>query len=256
MVWRDATMSDVLPGVLLGAGKQAEVRTYGNAAAKLYGAGASKHRPLREAANQSFAETIGLPVPRVHAVRQIAGHWAIVMDRIAGGSFADAVERNPPSLPQYLERMVLLHLSLHHHAAIPLAGLRQRLIANIQVAPGLADGNRDRLLARLCDMPDGDRLCHGDFHGRNILGNLEHPVIIDWLDATRGEPLADVCRSYVLMWPSAPELALSYLEAYCALAGKAPQDVLRWLPFVAAARLAEDVPQEAETLLEMATAAR
>ena len=34
------------------------------------------------------------------------------------------------------------------------------------------------------------------------------------------------------------------------------QDVLRWLPFVAAARLAENVPHEADALLEMATAAR
>jgi aminoglycoside phosphotransferase (APT) family kinase protein len=248
-------MSGATPGALLGAGKEAEVRAYGNLAVKLYNAGASKHRPLREAAIQAFAETLGLPVPAVHEVRQVGECWAIVMDRVEGVSFAEAVHRDPSALPRYLEQMVVLHRSVHRNEAIPLGGLRQRLAANIQVAPGLPASDRDRLLTRLRDMLDGDRLCHGDFHGRNVLGDMQHPVIIDWLDATRGDPLADVCRSYVLMRPSAPDLASSYLEAYCAMAGKAPRDVLRWLPFVAAARLAENVPQEADALLEMATAA-
>jgi len=57
--------------MLLGAGKEAEVRAYGNLAVKLYRVGAAKHRPLREAAIQAFAETIGLPLPAVHEVRHI-----------------------------------------------------------------------------------------------------------------------------------------------------------------------------------------
>jgi aminoglycoside phosphotransferase (APT) family kinase protein len=249
-------MSEDTPGVLLGAGKEAEVRAYGNLAAKLYNAGASKHRPLREAAIQAFAETVGLPVPAVHEVRQIAGRWAIVMDRVDGVSFAEAMLRDRTALPRYLEQMAVLHQSVHCHEAISLGGLRQRLAANIQAAPGLPVKNRNHLLTRLREMPDGNRLCHGDFHPWNILGDMRNPVVIDWLDTTRGDPLADVCRSYVLMRPSAPELALSYVETYCAMAGGASQDVLRWLPFVAAARLAENVPHEAGALIEMATAGR
>jgi aminoglycoside phosphotransferase (APT) family kinase protein len=249
-------MNEATPGALLGAGKEAEVRAHGHLAVKLYNAGASRHRPLREAAIQAFAETLGLPVPSVHEVRQIDGRWAIVMDRIAGVSFAEAVRRDAQTLPRYLERMVVLHLSVHRHEAVPLGGLRQRLAANMQAAPGLAPDERNRLLTRLHDMPDGNRLCHGDFHGRNVLGDLRHPVIIDWLDATRGDPLADVCRSYVLMRRTEPALAVSYVETYCARSGNAPQDVLRWLPFVAAARLAENVPQESDALLEMAVGAQ
>ena len=253
---RDAAMSDALPGARLGEGKEAEVVAYGNLAAKIYNAGASKHRPLREAANQAFAESLGLPVPAIYEVRQIAGRWAIVMDRVAGGSFADAVERNPDALPQYLEQMVTLHRSVHAHGAIPLGALRQRLAGNIRAAPGLADSDRQRLLILLRDMPDADRLCHGDFHPYNVLGDLQHPVIIDWLDATSGDPLADVCRSYVLMRPVAPEVASAYVEAYCEAAGQAVDGVLRWVPLVAAARLAENVPHEADALLEMATVAQ
>ena len=51
------------------------------------------------------------------------------------------------------------------------------------------------LLEAIAEMPDGDRLCHGDFHPLNILGDTADPLIIDWPDARRGEPAADVCRS-------------------------------------------------------------
>jgi len=63
-------------------------------------------------------------------------------------------------------------------------------------------------------MPDGDRLCHGDFHPINVLGDLAQPLVIDWLDAARGAPAADACRSYLLLRLHAADLAEPYLDAY------------------------------------------
>jgi Phosphotransferase enzyme family len=37
------------------------------------------------------------------------------------------------------------------------------------------------------NMPDDDRLCHGDFHPLNVLGEASQPFVIDWPDACRGE---------------------------------------------------------------------
>jgi aminoglycoside phosphotransferase (APT) family kinase protein len=54
-------------------------------------------------------------------------------------------------------------------------------------------------LDRLRTLPSGDRLCHGDFHPANILGTLKSPVIIDWGDASRGAPAADVARTLLLL---------------------------------------------------------
>ena len=67
---------------------------------------------------------------------------------------------------------------------------------------------KKELLDTILDMPDGDRLCHGDFHPLNILGNTFDPLIIDWLDAGRGDPAADVCRSYLLLELHAVEIAM------------------------------------------------
>jgi aminoglycoside phosphotransferase (APT) family kinase protein len=48
-------------------------------------------------------------------------------------------------------------------------------------------------------MPDSDRLCHGDFHFANIMGEPGNASIVDWPSAKRGHPAADVCQSWLLM---------------------------------------------------------
>lgn len=99
-------------------------------------------------------------------------------------------------------------------------------------------------------MPKGDRLCHGDFHPINVLGQTSQPLVIDWPDACRGDPSADVCRSYLLLKLHAAEIAEPYLDAYCRITNISRVTIVGWLPYVAAARLAEDVPNDFERLLE------
>ena len=47
----------------------------------------------------------------------------------------------------------------------------------------------------------------------------------------------------------AEEVADPYLDAYCGVSRVPRQNILLWLPFVAAARLTEDVPDELDRLL-------
>ena len=54
-----------------------------------------------------------------------------------------------------------------------------RLSTNIAQAPLLAEPHKQSLLRSLAAMPDGDRLCHGDFHPINVLGDLAQPLVID-----------------------------------------------------------------------------
>jgi len=108
------------------------------------------------------------------------------------------------------------------------------------------------LLNGLRDMPDGDRLCHGDFHPMNVLGKTSQPIVIDWPNACRGDPAGDACRSYLILKLHVDEVARPYLDAYCRVTGVPRQNILEWLPYVAAARLAEDVPGEQHRLLELA----
>jgi aminoglycoside phosphotransferase (APT) family kinase protein len=144
-----------------------------------------------------------------------------------------------------LEEMVGLHLRIHAKREARLPSLKVRLGARIDQARQLDEDKRARLLAGLKQLPDGDRLCHGDFHPFNIIGAPGASIVVDWLDATSGPPEADVCRSYVLLAPHMPALAEAYLERYASRSGLGREAILRWLPVVAAARLAEGTPDEA-----------
>ena len=239
-------------GHLLGSGKGAEVYRQGDHALKLNRPGVSKAAAFREAANLAIVEALGLPAPAPLGVTRLGGRWGVLMTLAEGESFGAAMQRQPALIPDYLGAMVdLLALILCQPGTWQM-GLRARLSSNIGRAPGLGDTERKRLLDALLARPEGDRLCHGDFHPWNILGSPRHAMVVDWLDACSGPPEADICRSYVLMKPKAPHLAEAYLSA-CETQGLAVRgDVLSWTPFVAAARLAEGVADDLDELMEMA----
>lgn len=241
-------------GRQLGSGKEAEVYEYGNFALKLYRPGPAKTAAFREAANLAFLERLALPTPRVHAVGDYDGRWGLVMDRARGPSFAEQMQSG--ARKPHIERLARLHLAVHRQPGRGLPSLKARLSANIERTSHLNSTTRERLLDQLDALSDGNALCHGDFHPWNIHGSANETMILDWLDACSGPAPADVCRTYVLIHHVDPETATDYVEAYARLGGLAVADIMAWLPPVAAARLAEDIPAEIDELLSLAGVTR
>jgi aminoglycoside phosphotransferase (APT) family kinase protein len=243
-------MSEFRLGRLLGVGREAEAFEYGDKVVKLHKTSASKLSAFREAANMTAAYLLGLPAPETHGLQTFDGRWGIVMAKVDGPSFGQRLESEPTAKAMLLARMAALQLQLHRQRAPHFVGLKSRLEENIGKID-LEERVRKRLLDLLAEMADGDRVCHRDFHPFNILGSIDKPTVVDWLDASRGDPAADVCRSYVLMSRSMPQVAADYVSTYAAASGVSQQTVFNWLPIVAAARLAERVPNESPRLLAM-----
>lgn len=237
-------------GRLLGSGQRAEVYEYGDLALKLYQAGVSKGPAFREAANLAVLEALSLPTPKVHAVGVCHGRWGVLMDRAPDQRFADQIDPAAPT--PVLEAMAGLHRRIHERYGHGLSSLKARLSTNIRRADALDAAARDRLLAQLQALPDGDRLCHGDFHPWNIHGACDTPIVLDWMDACAGDPAADVCRTYVLLHHVSPIMAGDYVKIYAVMAGLHEPEVLAWLPVVAGARLAEGIALEEASLLRLA----
>lgn len=235
-------------GRLLGSGKEAEVFEYGALALKLYRHAAAKASAFREGANLAIVERLSLPAPKVHAVGEFGGRWGVVMDRAPGSCFAE--QFTTASAP--FEEMAQLHRRLHQQSGDGLPSLRARLSAGIRRAEGLDASSRNRLLSDMESLPDGDRVCHGDFHPFNIHGRGQAAMIVDWLDACCGNPLADVCRTYLLLRHAVPERAMDYVETYAAMSGAEVGAILAWLPPIAAARLTEGVADDNDELLRLA----
>jgi Ser/Thr protein kinase RdoA (MazF antagonist) len=231
-------------GELIGRGNVAEVFAFGDHVLKLYRPGADPAVALGEALAMAVAAGHGLPVPQVFSVAEHGGRWGVEMARAAGVPLAQVVEGQPGLVAGALEAMIALHAQMHETAEARLPALKPRLAERIARAPGLDAGQRGALLVRLAELPDGARLCHGDFHPFNLVGAPPRPTIIDWADATSGPAAADACRSYLILLPVVPELAEAYLEGYAARSGIDRVAVLDWLPVLAAARLDEGLADQ------------
>jgi aminoglycoside phosphotransferase (APT) family kinase protein len=242
-------------GQRLGAGRVAEVFEWGTDVIKLYQAGQGKEQAFREAATLAMLEHGPLPVPKVRGVLETGGRWGVVMSRAPGRPIAADMLEHPGQALTMLDAVVRLQLRIHDEPGLFLPRLRDRLRRAISRAGQLSAGEIAAMLQQLESLPDGDRLCHGDFHPFNVMGTAEAPVIVDWLDATQGPPEADACRSYLLLRHNAPDAAPAYLDAFLRLSGRSRADVLAWLPVLAAARLVEQVPAEEERLLALVSRA-
>lgn len=238
----------------IGVGKQAEVFANGTLVTKLYNAGVEKHAAFREAGILAVLEELDLPAPRVAEVRRYGERWGVTMTRAPGKTFASAMQAAPRRAGPYLDALVALQRMIHARPGVRLPMLRARLASRISGAGQLDAARRAQLLARLAALPDGDRLCHGDYHPFNVMGTPDDAMVVDWMDAAMGPPEADLCRSWVLVHPVAPQLADAHLDAYVAGGGATREAVFAWRPIIAAARLAEDVPDEVPALMAMVEA--
>jgi len=240
-------------GPLLGSGKMAEAFHYGEHVLKLYRDPGNRSVAFGEAAILAIVGDHGLPTPAVHQAGPYAGRWGLVMDRAPGQPLASLAAADPTLLPAVLEAMVTLHLEIHARSEVRLSPLKPRLAVRLMHGTLLDAALRKNLLSRLAALPDGNRLCHGDFHPFNIIGSPGATMIVDWPDATSGPPAADVARSYLLMRHGAGhDLAEAYVTRYLATSELTDADIRAWLPIIAAARLAENVPEENDRLLELA----
>lgn len=212
-------------GALIGSGNVAEVFEAGIDVLKLYRPGIHRQVVERELATMEVVARLPLPVPKVLRLCNVDGRWGLLMSRAPGQPLLQQLG-DDRELPAVLAR---LHRLVHGQPGAPLRSYKAQLADSLGAAPLLTQTDRARLLDRLATLPDGDRLCHGDFQPGNIMGSPQAPTIIDWLDATAGPPEADACRTYLLALHHMPALAEDYLAAYVALAGKPRRQITDWL---------------------------
>ncbi len=259
---------------LLGAGREAEVFAWDEGRVLRLARDPARAGMIeREAAALAAAHRAGANVPGVHERVSLEGRPGVVLDRIDGIDLLDELERRPWRILSIARILGEQHAALHRVAAPPdLPALREELRQRLE-SPLVPDDVRRLALERLDELPDGDRLLHGDFHPANLLRTARGCVVIDWTNGTRGDPAADVARTVLLtgggtlpddvsriirvMAPLARRLLVHrYLRAY---AGAGPpldgERVERWLPVWAAARLSEDIEVERDALLERARGA-
>lgn len=209
----------------------------------------------------------GLPVPAVGEIVELNGRSGLIYERVAGASLFEVMPSQPWTILRYGRRMAEMHVEMHTNPLQPdIPRQRQRLVRKINQAKPLPDDLRTRILAALEKMPDGNQLCHNDYHPGNVMASPTGETIIDWIDASLGNPQADLARSSIIALGAAASSQTQnvvekwmvrlfhsvYLRHYFALRPEAREEYGRWLPIVAAARLSENIPEVEQWLLAQA----
>lgn len=233
---------------IIGKGAQATVYKVNNYALKVFNKNYKKSGAFYEALITSVIEECGLPIAKINEVIDADGHIAIKMDYIQGSSFYNIMMNDKENIELYINQMADLQILIHSKKLPSLFKLKDKLRIKIQSSPITDSAKKEKLLKVLSGLPDSDALCHGDFHANNIICSEEKLFIIDWVDASVGCAAGDVCRTYMIYCFYAPEIADAYLTAYCNKTGTDREKILEWLPVVAAARLSENFPSEAEKI--------
>jgi aminoglycoside phosphotransferase (APT) family kinase protein len=130
---------------------------------------------VAEAEVMQYVHATGYPIPAVHD----AGVGYLVMDRVDGPTMMQQVGKPPFPLRRFGHVLADLHERLHRIAAPP--GLREAPVP-------------------------GDRLVHRDLHPMNVLMTADGPVVIDWSNASAGDPAFDVADTWVLLACGVPDL--------------------------------------------------
>jgi uncharacterized protein (TIGR02172 family) len=262
-------------GVLLAEGACAEVYAWGDGSriVKVAKPNTNLFALQRELRLCRIAAALGLPVPQPHDLIEIEGRYGIVLERVAGETmlqrFASAAAAVDPSQAadnvDYLSAALtarMLH-RVHKETAEDVPPQRASLERDIRRSPHLSDTEKDAVMAQLDRLPERRQLCHGDPNPGNFIIRDGVVVILDWNNATLGNPEADLAE-YVLMLryatlPSNTPLPVAqlfdairersidlFVAQYEQLSGIGAAHIEPWIAPIAARKLAVDGIGDAE----------
>jgi aminoglycoside phosphotransferase (APT) family kinase protein len=185
---------------LLARGGQAEIYEYGEGRVLRVLRGPQDEELLKNEIGimQSLAGT-PVHVPGVYEFLTVEGRPAAVVERIAGESMMDHIQRHPFEMRREAESLASLHLELAKYGAV--LGLRpskERARYLVNRAEALEPDLREFVLGLLESLPEGSELCHGDFHPGNIIKADGRNYVIDWFGAYKGDIISDAAHTYLL----------------------------------------------------------
>ncbi len=171
----------------------------GNKVVKLFAAGTSRKTAEVEMEKTLLARQYGLEAPFVHGVVEEGGRFGIVFDKVIGPTYTQWIIEHPPWLRRLTEYFAHEHHEVHMHKISELPRLKDMLTERLLAKKEITEPERKRLLEKLARMPDGDWLCHMDYVPEGIMVSIDGPIIFNWGGAVRGDYLADVAMTSLLL---------------------------------------------------------
>ena len=119
-------------------------------------------------------------------------------------------KRNPLCAKSKTRELARLHVELLNlNASSPIINTKDKARFCILGSELLSDDQKGSITEILENLPEGESLCHGDFHPGNIILSENKHYVIDWSAASVGDFHSDVAHTYVLLRnvPRVPSLS-------------------------------------------------
>ncbi len=234
---------------------------------KLFRKGIPKALVLQEYQTASFLQNELDNVPKAYSFCEVENRYGIVYEKINGTDMVARLLHSLWKVDEFSRMLAGLHGAIHQHriSTEEIPTVKNKLLHDIQYVKELSGEQKAMLTQYMKKLPDGNALCHFDFHPGNVLMQGERLVIIDWMTACYGDSGADVARTYLLLrygeMPNVPFLVQkvikslqkhilkSYLSAYQKETGIKWEDIEKWILPVAAARLQEWITERERRIL-------
>jgi aminoglycoside phosphotransferase (APT) family kinase protein len=174
------------------------------------------------------------------------------------------IRTSPHRIRRWGRRLGSIHARILHCGCADLPSVKEVLAWKIVRADALVSVEKAAARDALIRLPEGKKVLHGDFHPGNVFIQGRRATVIDWVDASCGDPAADIARTLWLLSPSAippgtplrrTAVALvrsartAYRRTILAAAGRTRADVRAWRLPIVAARLSEGIVHEEEALV-------
>ncbi len=183
---------------LIGTGNTADVFDIGgNKVLKLFHAGHPQRDVEREFQNSLLMNQTGLPIAKSYEMVSVKGRTGIVCDKIEGEPLLDLVVRTG-EVERYTMVLAAFHKRILQKNMPAASDFKKNIGYGIRCAGELAPEGKEKLLRLLDTLPDGEALCHGDFHHSNVLWDGEQAWAIDFMDVCRGHRNFDIARTLYL----------------------------------------------------------
>lgn len=184
---------------LIGSGNTAEVLEWGdNKVLKLFYEGYPEHAVENEYSNALAVKDLNFPKPIPYERLKYKGRSGIVYDKVLGESLEDWFFKTG-DLDKCAFYMSSLHKRMLKYELKDLPDYKEFLAYHIQNAKSCKIREKEEALQILQRLPEGNTLCHGDYHPGNILVSGTETYVIDFMNLCRGSYLYDIARTVYLV---------------------------------------------------------
>lgn len=181
---------------VIGKGNTAEVIEQPNGkVCKLFYEGYPLSAIEREYNNAKLMQTIHIPMPEVYEIVQVGVRSGIIYGRLHGQSMLEKLLQDE-DVNFWINEIADLHKKILAYHTCEVMSYKEFL----QLCIGeKTNGNVD-IYNEIEGLPEGNCLCHGDYHPGNIWVDMNGKVLaIDFMNVCHGPWQYDVARTYVLI---------------------------------------------------------